>query len=209
MIRDVLWLLGVAVIGGSQLAEFGGYVWHRWVAHQGIFRVLPNDFLRRRHVDHHESPDKYPPHRLRRAVYQESCEVTFHFLALVILPIVAGLAGIGFITWQEVGALAAGSILYGTLVQGTLHNWYHLEASTLQKHRLLRHRLVWEAFQWLRRCHDIHHLVPANYFILNPLPDLLFGTLRTRGVNSSERRELFEKFDRGLTSSCKQPLFRR
>lgn len=209
---NAVWLITVAVIGGALFSEFGGYVWHRWVAHLGLLRWLPNDFLRRRHFDHHESKDKYPPGQLRSARYQESCEITFHFLAIVLLPIIAFLIWMQFIGWLSAIALILGALLYGILVQGTLHTWYHLEDSTLKKSWLLQPRWVWKLFCWLRDCHDVHHFLRRNYFILIPLPDLIFGTFaaKTNYMNENVKgQNLFPDFDKNLVSSCQKPVFRR
>ena len=202
-------LVFIAVIGGSLLAEFSGYVWHRWVAHLGILSWLPNDFLRRRHFDHHESKDKYPPGQLRGMIYRESCEITFNFLAVILLPLIVFTMWAGWIPWSKGISLLIGATAYGIVVQGTLHSWYHLEDVVLRKHLILRVNLMWNLFQWLRDCHEIHHEVHANYFILNPAPDLIFGTLRTRkGIAKKLRQNLFPAFNSKLSSSCGKSIFR-
>lgn len=199
------------LIGGSLFAEFSGYVWHRWVAHLGILWWLPNDFLRRRHFDHHESIDKYPPGQMRSMIYRESCEITFNFLAAILLPLVTFFIWIGWIHWISGITILIGAAAYGIAVQGTLHTWYHLEDTVLKRHWILKTKLTWEFFQWLRDCHEIHHEVRANYFILNPAPDYIFGTLLTRNTIQPQRskQNLFPLFKPKLSSSCLKPVFRK
>ncbi|PIR42092.1 MAG: hypothetical protein COV30_00100 [Candidatus Yanofskybacteria bacterium CG10_big_fil_rev_8_21_14_0_10_37_15] len=202
-----------AVFGGSLLAEFSGYIWHRWAAHLGILRFLPNDFLRRRHFDHHESPDKYPSQEnLRSSVYRDSCENTFYFLASIIVPVVGFLVLIGFMSLKYGIALILGAGIYGIVLQTTLHTLYHLEDSVLKKIRIFQTERAWKLFVWLRDCHDVHHLVRGNYFIFNPLPDIIFRTLRTKkSVSGKEeiKQDLFPNFRKELAGSCGDPVFKR
>lgn len=210
--QQILWLILTAIVGGPILSEFGGYVWHRWVAHLGVLRWLPADFMRRRHYDHHESADKYPPDQLRSVVYRESCEVTFHFLAGVLVPLIGLSVWMKWLSLATAIALLAGAAAYGILVQGNLHTSYHLEDATLQKLRIFQWHWVRRLHKWLRDCHDIHHFLNANYFILIPLFEWIFGTLVTRRKLEQEgtplvKEDLFSRF-KSLSSSCGKPLFR-
>lgn len=200
-------ILGL-LLAGAVLAEGAGYAWHRWACHAGIFRRLANDFLRRRHFDHHIH--QYAPSRTRSESYLESCEVAFKVLGVVIVALLASLAAIGWLAVPTAATLLAGAVIYSALALSKLHGLYHLEDRSVRRLRLFRWRPAWRLFRWLRDFHQIHHEANANFSILIPLFDLIGGTY----VAPSERRgrlteDLFPGFDPGLSSSCGDPLVRR
>ncbi|MBI2673274.1 sterol desaturase family protein [Candidatus Woesearchaeota archaeon] len=193
-------MLGIFI--GPLLSEFFGYIWHRWACHLGAFRFLPKDVLRRRHYDHHEK--KYTIDKLRTKEYIESCEIAFHPLGFLILLIMLTLVLMGLLNWVSFISIISGSVLYGFFVQGPLHTSYHIKYNILRKKLILRFKLIRKIYLWLRKCHDIHHKLNANYFILIPI-DALFGTLV---LNSSKKKkeDIFPGFDARLSSSCGKPL---
>ncbi|MDP3963752.1 MAG: sterol desaturase family protein [bacterium] len=190
-------------IAAPLMGELSGYMWHRWAAHRGVFRWLPNDFLRRRHYYHHI--EQYPLKNLRTARYVQVCERAFHPLGILVIISLFALYYTSFISLLTFFLLTGGGILYAILLD-YVHASYHIELEVLKKHWFFRFTVVERTYLWLRRCHDLHHLVQANYFILIPV-DYIFGTLVTSGTLKKE--DIFPGFNPVLSSTCGSPLIGR
>lgn len=195
------------VLVGILMAEGLGYAWHRWVAHIGVFRRVLNDFLRRRHWDHHI--EKYPPYkRPRFRDYIESCEITFRVMGAVVLLVLLAMVPLGILSWWEFGVLGVTAGAYGLFVLGGLHTLYHLEDSVVRSFRLWKPEFMWRIFCWLRDYHDVHHVVNGNYVILLPIFDIIFGSyVSPKKFKELKAESLFPNF-RGTGSSCGESIFK-
>lgn len=205
MFFKILNFLLLFFIAGPLLAEFSFYCWHRWIAHIGILRWLPRDFLRSRHYHHHW--DQYPRHQLRTAEYNTACDITFHILYVVmIVLLIVGLTT-GLISFGGLAPLFLGATAFG-LLQSFIHDTFHIKYIELKKNWRWIFQFQWfrKYYIWLRKCHDVHHITNANYFILIPV-DWFFGTLVTKAPPQMD--DMFPGFDPKLDSTCGQPLFRR
>ncbi len=196
------------ILLGALGAEAAGYAWHRWACHRGAFRRIAHDFLRRRHFDHHMH--KYGRQAPRSEEYEESCEVAFKVLGVVLLVLLAGAVALGWVAPLTALLLFGGAFVYGVFGLGKMHTLYHLEDASVCRHRLFRNERVWRAFCWLRDFHEIHHVVNANFSILLPLLDLAGGTyVSPKELPRLRAENLFPGFDPALSSSCGGPLLER
>lgn len=206
MLGEFMWLMGVFLLG-TQLAEFSGYFWHRRVCHLGLLHWLPNDFLRRRHAGHHE--EKYPPGgNLQTQSYLDSCEIAFKILGTVITVILLVALLVGWISITNLIVLYLGTYFYAQYVMNPLHKLYHLTDDQVRQYKVFQYNVAWKLFCWLRTCHDKHHFANCNYFILNPLPDILFGTFVSSNKTASVE-DIFPGFDPLLISDCEKRVFRK
>ena len=189
---------------GPLVAEFSGYLWHRFISHVGILSWLPNDFLRRRHFHHHE---EYPINKIRDIDYVKSCDSTFNMAGFITYLIVFSLVLLKVITLLSFLLVIISGTLFGFLIS-IVHDSYHVKYLELKKHWRWLFKFQWfrKYYVWARRCHDMHHIVNANYFIIIPV-DWFFGTLVTKKPEAHD--ELFPRFDPALISSCKKPMIRR
>ncbi len=192
----MLQFLGL-VLCGALLAEGAGYWWHRFASHVGVFRHFHYDLLRRRHFDHHIH--RYPKKRLSSKSYLESCEISFQFLAVIIIVIIAVLVTTKFLSILTAAVILGSGIAYGVLILGKLHSHYHLENGPLEK---------FAVFRWLRDFHHVHHLVNANYTILLPIFDILGRSyVSPKRLPDLKAENQFPRFDASLSSSCGESLF--
>lgn len=152
--------------------------------------------------------DQYKRSALRTSDYVESCELAFKTLGLVLVAVLVAFAIFDWVRWFDVLTIMGGAALYGGSAIVWLHTQYHLKDSVLKRKRVFKSKTAWRLFLWLRKCHDAHHIANVNFFILNPLPDILFGTfVPASKVDNLEAEDLFPSFDPKLSSSCGTPVF--
>lgn len=193
-------------LGGTQLAEFSGYFWHRWVCHLGLLKWLPHDFLRRRHYSHHM--EKYPPEKsLQSSSYLNSCEIAFKVLGVIMTIILITIFLSGWINIINLVVLYLGMYIYAKYIMGPIHELYHLTDDQVKKYKIFQYYLTWKIFCWLRRFHDKHHLRNCNYSILNPLPDIIFGTYISPNANIVVE-DIFPNFN-STSSECGKRVLRK
>lgn len=203
---------GIGIIS----AEVLGYFWHRFVAHKGILkRITPYDFLRKRHVAHHEmynSPTITP--ELITDSYAEACDVTFNVLAIFSYIVLSIFVWLGYLSIWTLAALILGSLFFAFAFLVPFHTYYHLTDEALQKRHLFQPKAIWKIFKWLQDYHLAHHYYSKNYSIVFPV-DIFFGSYmpvaefrRLRAAGLLKKESLFPGFMNSL-SYCKQPLFKK
>lgn len=194
------------LIGGMLITEGTGYLWHRWACHEGAFRQIFKDALRRRHFDHHTN--KYAAPGLRHDSYFQSCDIAFRTLGTALVISIVTLAAIDWILLDAAIMLLLG-ILVHAFIGTKLHAPYHLSDKSARCTLILKWKPAWRAFYWLREFHDVHHVANANYSLVLPLLDLIGGTyMSPRKLRHLSRENLFPQFDPSLSSSCETPLFK-
>jgi len=166
-------VLLAAGIAGFLINDAAVYGWHRWVSHAGVMRWIGNDMFRRRHFHHHFVT--YPPERLHRGTYVESCDVTFGLVEVVLL--------IGAFVVTLVGAVRLSTML-AALWGGVLHGWLairvhelcHASEDRVRTWALTRKPALLAIFHRLRDFHDAHHAGRGNYGLLIPPIDIVART---------------------------------
>lgn len=158
---DIIRAALLFAVGSVILSDVIGYLWHRWMEHNGWL----GETIRHRHWVHHEQD--YPVGNLRPVgvnTYRSAGSWSWYilaagtlFLAYLALPL------------RDFVPLAIGGVLYAWYVVNYFHSAFHIEGHWLN-------RFVW--FRHLVQLHDNHHWVPGNYSIVVPWMDWLFGTLR-------------------------------
>lgn len=191
---------------GTQLSEFSGYFWHRWICHLGLLRWLLHDFLRRRHYSHHV--EKYPPEKsFQSRTYLDSCEIAFKVLGVIITIILITIFLRGWINIIDLVVMYLGMYIYARYFMGNVHELYHLTDDQVKKYKIFQQHLIWKIFCWLRKYHDKHHLKNCNYCILNPLPDFIFRTYVSPNTNVVVE-DIFPHFN-STSSECGKRVFRK
>ncbi len=148
--------------------EVLGYIWHRFVEHDGFL----GDGLRYRHWVHHEV--LYPPKRLRPSGrYHDAGSWTWYLaggvcsvLALILLPLDLSVP------------FVVAAWLYGLFLE-VLHRSFHIFHSWFKR---------WGWWSHLRSLHDRHHQGHYNFGVLLFGMDLLFGTKLSKGKVKDKSR---------------------
>jgi sterol desaturase/sphingolipid hydroxylase (fatty acid hydroxylase superfamily) len=167
----------VGAIAGIVLVDFCGYVWHRFVEHDGWC----GDRVRYGHWLHHEY--FYPPSSLRPdRRYRDAGSWTWYVMG-VLLAIVLALA---LPAALSLPIIIAGA-LYGALIE-FLHRSCHIKGRW-------ENSVVW---RWLRDKHDIHHCRNYNFGVVCFLWDRLCGTWTRAMPRSCGERFPGYKGPRGL-----------
>lgn len=147
-------------VAGPLVIEVAGYLWHRFVEHNGVF----GETIRARHVVHHEKD--YPVANLRpkRQKYRTAKSWSWYVLALILM-----LAAYLLFPLRYSLPMIAGGLIYAKFVVSYFHKSFH-------KHHIWLQRYAWH--HKLVKLHDIHHYAPVNYGINFFFMDRLFGTYR-------------------------------
>ncbi|MGZ3708754.1 MAG: sterol desaturase family protein [Bdellovibrionota bacterium] len=152
----------LGAFSGFLAVEFGGYAFHRYVKHAGVF----GDDTRRSHWLHHEV--EYPIEKLRAGKDHVTTPISVSwwflgafFSGIVFLPIPLAFSA----------AFVIGGWAYGLIFITWFHAAFHDETHWLHKKR-------W--FQRLRYLHDLHHWKQCNYGIVFFFMDRTFGTYSDR-----------------------------
>ncbi len=147
-----LFLLGPLVI------EVAGYLWHRYIEHEG----MAGKAVQVSHVRHHERD--YPADDLRPDKVKYTSAQSWSWYVLTVILIVLALIIIprpySFFT-------IVGGLVYAKFVVSYFHKAFHLPHHWLQQYAWFKH---------LTKLHDIHHYRVANYGIVFFFMDRLFGT---------------------------------
>lgn len=177
----------------------------------GVLSFMPYDFLRKRHFKHHEidyNPKITP--KLVAESYVEACDVSFNWLALIVIGMMSLLSYNGVISWLATGSYLAGAIGFAVFFIAPFHAFYHLNDHGLRN--IWKANLFWDQFKWLQSYHEAHHYYNCNYAIVIPV-DMVLGTymppkkFRERKKQGKIKREnIFPGF-RGTPNGCFQPLF--
>lgn len=147
---------------GPLVIEVAGYLWHRFVEHEG----KAGKQVRLKHIQHHEAD--YPATNLRPNTKKYQSAHSWSWYVLTVILIVLAL----IIIPRPYSFFAiAGGLIYAKFVVSYFHKAFHLPHSWLQNY-------AW--FRKLTRLHDIHHYRVANYGIVFFFMDRLFGTYKTR-----------------------------
>lgn len=196
---------------GGIFSELSGYFWHKHVAHFGALKkITPYDFLRKRHVYHHEI--NYNPKKDKSLIstpYRNACEITFNYLAVLLIMIFTAIAYIGYISWAVYSSFIGGAVVYGLLILAPFHKFYHLSDPVLRRKLIFRNKYSWKAFKWLQAYHEIHHYKNKNFSIFVPV-DIILGTymppIELMKQKKMKKENLFPGFTNSM-STCGKPLF--
>ena len=154
---DTVLATSASLVLGVLVIEIGGYFWHRWVEHEGLFGKA----MVASHVRHHEKD--YPTDKLRpNSRYKSAKSWSWYVMGV-------GAAAIIFVLVPRPYSLIAitTSVVYAKFVTSYLHKAFHVPTHWLQR------------FGWFKRLtylHDIHHYKPVNFGITSFFMDRIFGT---------------------------------
>ena len=142
---------------GVVFVDTVGYLWHRFVKHEGVF----GKWLAHEHHVHHN--DYYPSTNLRPDnEYRDADLFSWNlFAAVCVLGLFICLPLSVFIP------VAGTGVLYAALVVSWFHKLYHYKTHWLHKYPVIQ-RLIAD--------HDLHHREDKNYGIVFFWMDRLFGT---------------------------------
>lgn len=174
---------------GIPLVEFVGYLWHRFVEHNGML----GDRLRYPHYRHHELD--YPAENLRpHEDYKSAEDGGWYLLGVITFCIIGIFVILGFFPLRWALAMAIGAIAYARYVVSVFHDLYHVDDVTRiptirfqPLPRLIRgvyirlSRATWfqKKLERLAYLHDLHHYARCNFGIVFFWLDRMFGTFRT------------------------------
>jgi hypothetical protein len=197
----VLWF-----IFGCLFIEGAGAFWHKHVTHFGHLFFL-DYYTRGRHAHHHYV--SYPIKRLTSITYQKSCETTFHLLGILLIIVLLILCIYGFMLTSSALSFFFGSLVYGKLVLGYLHDLYHLDPESTRFTFLKKNSFLWETFSWLKKYHAIHHYQNKNFAIGLPVFDILMRSFshprNLEKITSHKLTEnLFPRFSVKKISRCNE-----
>jgi len=159
---------------GIIFVDVVGYLWHRFVKHEGLL----GQALVRGHYDHHEK--HYPVGALRSyGQYKDADVLSWNLFSAVCLLFLYLLLPMEVFLFVSGGAIG-----YATLIVAWFHRIYHRTAHWT-------HRYNW--MRTLMNRHDLHHWMNCNYSIAFFWMDRLFGTLVTRSPASLYKEDLFKE----------------
>lgn len=166
-VRPWEWL---AVPAGLLLQNWGEYKIHKGLGHEK--KRFDEMFYKRHTGDHHSF---FAPNQMSFELMHDWRVILFPAW-LIVISTTMFLAGWFVVSqWNaNVAALFFGSMLLGYMLYETLHSFEHLpDAHPISKLPWVRH---------MRQLHEVHHsrelMTSANFNIVVPLFDWLYGTLR-------------------------------
>lgn len=159
MVSYVL-MLTCFVLIGPLVIEVAGYLWHRFIEHEG----KAGKAIQEKHVQHHE--EDYPTHALRPDMGTYKSAHSWSWYVLTVILIVMALV---IIPRPYSYFAILGGLIYAKFVVSYFHKAFHVPHHWLQKY-------AW--FRKLTELHDIHHYQVANYGIVFFFMDRLFGTYK-------------------------------
>lgn len=145
-------------IVGPLVIEVAGYLWHRYVEHEG----KAGKKVQEKHVQHHEKD--YPTTALRPDTQKYKRAKSWSWYVLTVILIVLALV---IIPRPYSYFAIVGGLVYAKFIVSYFHKAFHLPHHWL-------HKYAW--FRKLTELHDIHHYSVANYGIVFFFMDRLFGT---------------------------------
>jgi sterol desaturase/sphingolipid hydroxylase (fatty acid hydroxylase superfamily) len=158
----ILLMIVCFALVGPLVIEVAGYLWHRYVEHEG----KAGKTVQIKHVQHHQKD--YPTSNLRPNAKKYRSAHSWSWYVLTVILIVLALI---IIPRPYSYAAILGGLIYAKFVVSYCHKAFHLPHHWLQKY-------AW--FRQLTRLHDIHHYEVANYGIVFFFMDKLFGTYKTK-----------------------------